>query len=98
VRRRRLRSLVDGGTANHAIQESPEEEKWIFFSNGEFDIADAVKFTDRRIASMPTGGSNSSLFLSLPVRYVCQEDTLLYSTKPDIGTLMFHHVSDDSTP
>jgi hypothetical protein len=98
VRRRRLRSLVDGGTANYAIQESPEVEKWIFFSNGEFDIAEAVKFTDRRIASMRTGGSNSSLYLSLPVRYVCQEDTLLYSTMPDIGTLMFHHVSDDSTP
>jgi hypothetical protein len=87
-----------GGTANYTLQESPEEEKWIFFSNGVFDIINQVYFMERPLQAIPTGGSNTSIFLSSPVRYECSEDTLLYTTMPDIGTLIFHRVPGDSTP
>lgn len=87
-----------GGTANYTLQETPEEEKWIFFNDGEFDISNQITFMDRPVTTVPTSGSNTTIFLSSPVRYECSEDTLLYTTMPDIGTLIFHRVSDDGTP
>jgi hypothetical protein len=85
-----------GGTANYTLQETPEEEKWIFFNNGEFDISNQVTFMDRPLTTIPTGGSNTSIFLSSPVRYECSEDTLLYTTMPEIGTLIFHRVPGEA--
>lgn len=85
-----------GGTSNYTLQESPEEEKWIFFSNGEFDITNQITFMGRPLQTVPTGGSNTTIFLSSPVRYVCQEDTLLYTTMPEIGTLIFHRVPPEA--
>jgi hypothetical protein len=85
-----------GGTANYTLQETPEEEKWIFFNNGEFDISQQITFMDRPVTTVPTGGSNTTIFLSSPVRYECNEDTLLYTTLPDIGTLIFFRVGPPS--
>ena len=85
-----------GGTADYTIRETPEEEKWIFFNNGLFDISNQVIFMGRPVTTVPTGGSNTSIFLSSPVRYECSEDTLLYTTMPDIGTLIFHRISPPS--
>ena len=84
------------GTANYTIQETPEGEKWIIFTNGEFDISNQITFMDRPVTTVPTGGSNTAFFLSAPVRYECQEDTLLYTTMPDIGTLIFHRMPPPS--
>jgi hypothetical protein len=85
-----------GGTAHYTLQELPEEEKWIFFSNGEFDIIDDFSIMGMPIRSFPTGGSNTSIFLSSPARYECSEDTLLYTTLPNIGTLTFHRVQTET--
>ena len=81
-----------GGTASYTLQESPEEEKWISFSNGEFDITNQITFMGRPLQTVSTGGSNTSIFLSSPARYQCSEDTLLYTTMPNVGTLIFHRV------
>lgn len=85
-----------GGSAIYTIQETPEEEKWIFFNNGEFNLTNQITFEGRPVTTVPTGGSNTTIFLSSPVRYVCQEDTLLYTTMPDIGTLIFHRVPPEA--
>jgi hypothetical protein len=85
-----------GGSANYIIRETPEEEKWIFFNNGLFDISNEVTFMGRHVTTVPTGGSNTSVFLSSPVRYECSEGTLLYTTMPDIGTLIFFRVDPPS--
>ena len=85
-----------GGTANYTIQETPEGEKWIFFNNGTFDISNEITFMGRPVTTVPTGGSNTTIFLSSPVRYECSEDTLLYTTLPDIGTLIFHRLAPPS--
>jgi len=87
-----------GGSANYTIREVPEEGKWIFFTDGEFDISTDIYLNDRPLTTIMTGDSNTSIFLSAPARYVCSEDTLLYTTLPDIGTLIFHRVPPDSTP
>jgi hypothetical protein len=85
-----------GGSAIYTIREVPEEGKWIFFDNGEFDISTDIYLNDRPLTTLLTGGSNTSIFLSAPARYECSEDTLLYTTLPDIGTLIFHRVPPET--
>ena len=85
-----------GGSANYTIREVPEEGKWVFFDNGEFDISTGIYLNDRPLTTIMTGDSNTSIFLSAPARYECSEDTLLYTTLPDIGTLIFHRVPPPS--
>jgi hypothetical protein len=85
-----------GGSANYIIREQPEEEKWIYFNNGVFDIMNTVKMMDMLVATVPTGGSNTTIFLSSPVRYECSDATLLYTTMPEIGTLIFHRMPPPS--
>jgi hypothetical protein len=81
-----------GGSANYTIQETPEVGKWIYFTDGEFDISSEIILNDRPLTTLLTGGSNTSIFLAAPARYECSEDTLLYTTLPDIGTLIYHRV------
>ena len=85
-----------GGSADYLIRETPEDEKWIFFKNGEFDISNQITFMGRPVTTVPTGGSNTAIFLSAPVRYECSDATLLYTTMPDIGTLIFHRMTPPS--
>jgi hypothetical protein len=67
-----------GGSANYTIQETPEVGKWIYFTDGEFDISSEIILNDRPLTTLRTGDSNASIFLSAPARYECSEDTLLY--------------------
>lgn len=79
-----------GGAANYEIREMENREKFIFFQNSEFDLAYQLKADDVIIQSLHSTESNGPFFLSsIPARYVCQENSLLYTTMPDLGTLRF---------
>jgi hypothetical protein len=87
-----------GGIAEYTLQETPEEEKWIFFSNGEFGISEDLYYNGRFMTSIPYNQSNSSIFLASSAQYVCNEDTLLYTAMPGYGTLIFQRIPEESIP
>jgi hypothetical protein len=85
-----------GGSAEYTLQETPEEEKWIFFSDGEFGISEDLYYNGRLITTIPYNQSNASIFLASSAQYECNEDTLLYTAMPGYGTLIFHRVPPPS--
>jgi hypothetical protein len=87
-----------GGSAEYTLQETPEEGKWIFFSDGEFGISEDLYYNSRLITSIPYGQSNASIFLASSAQYECNEDTLLYTTMPGYGTVIFRRIPESSPP
>ena len=82
-----------GGTAEYEIRELEDNERYIFFKNREFDLTYQLKAENVVIQTLPVRNSNGPFFLSeSPAQYVCQENTLLYSTDPNIGTFRFIRV------
>jgi len=79
-----------GGTAYYEIKEMEDNTKYIIFRNSTFDLTYQWKAENVVIQTLPVRESNGPFFLSSePVRYVCQEDILLYTTAPDYGTFRF---------
>jgi len=82
-----------GGAADYEIRELETGEKIITFLNSEFDLNYQLKIENVVVQTLPVRNSNGPFFLSpSAASYVCQEDTLLYTTAPDLGTFRFIRV------